>query len=77
MARAVLVIADIGGYTRFMKVHRINLAHAQHIVAQRGDLHERRAGVDLDPIRHRPGSGDPVQPYKARLLLSLCGYYRL
>ncbi len=34
MARAILVIADIGGYTRFMKVHRINLAHAQHIVAQ-------------------------------------------
>jgi class 3 adenylate cyclase len=34
VARAVLVIADIGGYTRFMKVHRINLAHAQHIVAR-------------------------------------------
>lgn len=32
--RAFLLIADIGGYTRFMKVHRINLAHAQHIVAQ-------------------------------------------
>jgi len=34
VARAILVIADIGGYTRFMKVHRINLAHAQHIVAR-------------------------------------------
>jgi class 3 adenylate cyclase len=34
MARAVFVIADIGGYTRFMKVHRINLAHAQYVVAQ-------------------------------------------
>jgi len=34
VARAVLLIADIGGYTRFMKVHRINLAHAQHIVAR-------------------------------------------
>ena len=34
MTQALLVIADIGGYTRFMKVHRINLAHAQHIVAQ-------------------------------------------
>ncbi len=32
--RAFLLIADIGGYTRFMKVHRINLAHAQYIVAQ-------------------------------------------
>lgn len=32
--RAFLLIADIGGYTKFMKVHRINLAHAQHVVAQ-------------------------------------------
>src|SRR3954470_13452427 len=32
--RALLLIADIGGYTRFMKVHRINLAHAQDVVAQ-------------------------------------------
>lgn len=34
MARAFLLIADIGGYTRFMKVHRITLAHAQYVVAQ-------------------------------------------
>lgn len=32
--RAFFLIADIGGYTRFMKVHRVNLAHAQHVVAQ-------------------------------------------
>jgi hypothetical protein len=32
--RAFLLIADIGGYTRFMKVHRINLSHAQYIVGQ-------------------------------------------
>lgn len=30
--RAFLLIADIGGYTKFMKVHRINLAHAQHVI---------------------------------------------
>jgi class 3 adenylate cyclase len=29
-----LLIADIGGYTRFMKFHRASLAHAQQIVAQ-------------------------------------------
>ena len=29
----MLVIADIGGYTKFMKVHRVNLAHAQTIIA--------------------------------------------
>lgn len=32
-SRTLLVIADIGGYTRFMKVHRVNLAHAQTIIA--------------------------------------------
>lgn len=32
--RALLLIADIGGYTRFMTVHRINLAHAQEVVAR-------------------------------------------
>jgi len=29
-----LLIADIGGYTRFMKFHKASLAHAQEIVAQ-------------------------------------------
>ena len=32
--QALLVVADIGGYTRFLKVHRINLAHAQDVVAR-------------------------------------------
>lgn len=32
--QALLLIADIGGYTKFMNVHRINLAHAQDVVAQ-------------------------------------------
>jgi hypothetical protein len=32
--RALLVIADIGGYTKFMRVHRVNLAHAQYVVAR-------------------------------------------
>jgi Protein of unknown function (DUF2652) len=27
--RALLVIGDIGGYTRFMRLHRLSLAHAQ------------------------------------------------
>jgi hypothetical protein len=29
-----MLIADIAGYTRFMKLHRASLAHAQEIVAQ-------------------------------------------
>jgi hypothetical protein len=32
--RALLLIADIGGYTRFMNVHRFSLTHAQDIVGQ-------------------------------------------
>lgn len=32
--RALLLIADIGGYTRFLKTHAINLAHAHDVVAQ-------------------------------------------
>ncbi|MBN1210481.1 MAG: DUF2652 domain-containing protein [Myxococcaceae bacterium] len=32
--KALLLIADIGGYTRFMKEHRFSLAHAQDTVAQ-------------------------------------------
>jgi len=31
---ALLLIADIGGYTRFMKQHRFSLAHAQDTIAQ-------------------------------------------
>ncbi|MCY1074384.1 DUF2652 domain-containing protein [Archangium sp. miwbw1] len=32
--RALLLIADIGGYTRFLKTHSINLAHAHDMVTQ-------------------------------------------
>ena len=32
--RALLLIADIGGYTRFLKTHAINLAHAHDMVTQ-------------------------------------------
>lgn len=30
----LLLIADIGGYTRFMNLHRLSLAHAQEVVAR-------------------------------------------
>jgi hypothetical protein len=31
---AFMLIADIGGYTRFMKMHRMSLAHAHEIIAR-------------------------------------------
>jgi hypothetical protein len=32
--RSLLMIADIGGYTKFMKLHRMSLAHAQDITGR-------------------------------------------
>ena len=32
--RALLIIADIAGYTRFMKLHRLSLAHSQDIIGR-------------------------------------------
>ena len=29
--RALLLLADIAGYTEFMRLHRLNLAHSQEI----------------------------------------------
>jgi hypothetical protein len=34
VGRALLIIADIGGYTPFMRLHRTSLAHAQDVVAR-------------------------------------------
>jgi Protein of unknown function (DUF2652) len=34
VGRALLVIADIGGYTPFMRLHRTSLAHAQDVVSR-------------------------------------------
>jgi hypothetical protein len=33
-ARALLLIGDIGGYTRFMRLHRLSLAHSQEITGR-------------------------------------------
>jgi hypothetical protein len=34
VGRALLIIADIGGYTPFMRLHRTSLAHAQDVMAR-------------------------------------------
>ncbi|HEX8701366.1 MAG TPA: hypothetical protein VF815_21245 [Myxococcaceae bacterium] len=67
--KALLLIADIGGYTRFMKEHRFGLSHAQDTIAEllepvidrgRGRLPEGetvhragRSGCDPRPIPYR------------------------
>jgi len=32
--RSLLMIADIGGYTKFMKLHRMRLAHSQDVAGR-------------------------------------------
>ena len=33
-SRALLLIADIGGYTKYMRLHRLSLAHAQVVIGR-------------------------------------------
>lgn len=42
--RALLIIADISGYTRFMKFPRMSLAHAQDMVARLLEAPSTRRG---------------------------------
>jgi hypothetical protein len=57
--RALLVIGDIGGYTRFMRLHRLSLAHAQENTAR---LLE--AMIDAAPLLELVGiEGDAVFLY--------------
>jgi hypothetical protein len=77
-SRALLVIADIGGYTRYMKMHRIGLAHAQTNMAR---LLEAvvDAVPDLDLIeiegdaaflaKTRPGDGTASAARRAALAM--------
>jgi hypothetical protein len=66
-SRALLLIADIGGYTRYMSLHRVSLAHAQANVARllKAVLNAAR-GLDLVEIEgdavflSRPADADPA-----------------
>jgi class 3 adenylate cyclase len=67
-SRALLLIADIGGYTRYMSVHRVSLAHAQANVARLLKAVIKAAGaLELIEIEgdavflSRPVDGDPAQ----------------
>jgi Protein of unknown function (DUF2652) len=67
-SRALLLIADIGGYTRYMSLHRVSLAHAQANVARllKAVINAAR-GLELIEIEgdavflSRPADGDPAQ----------------
>jgi hypothetical protein len=67
-SRALLLIADIGGYTRYMSLHRLSLAHAQANVARllKAVINAAR-GLDVIEIEgdavflSRPAEGDPAE----------------
>ena len=64
-SRALLLIADIGGYTKYMSLHRLSLAHAQANVARllKAVINAAR-GLDVIEIEgdavflSRPAEGD-------------------
>src|SRR3954471_12936128 len=68
--RALLLIADIGGYTEYMRTHRMSLAHAEVNTARLLEaVIDAAGGFDLVEIegdaaflsRHAdPGDGDAV-----------------
>src|SRR5919199_1180677 len=67
-SRALLLIADIGGYTRYMSLHRVSLAHAQANIARLLKAVIKAAGtLELIEIEgdavflSRPADGDPVE----------------
>ncbi|HLU67838.1 MAG TPA: DUF2652 domain-containing protein [Kofleriaceae bacterium] len=84
--RVLMVIADIGGYTRFMRVHKINLAHAQYVVTQLMeailDALGRRwklAKLEGDAafVYRRLGDGEPLDGGELRRrVLDIAGAFR-
>ena len=70
--RALLLIADIGGYTEFMRSHRMSLAHAEVNTARlletvidaaggvRADRDRRRRGVPVSSGRRADGDATVV-----------------
>lgn len=53
--RAFLLIADIGGYTRFMTSHRLSLSHAQYVITR---LLEAVLDAARSPLRLSKLEGD-------------------
>jgi hypothetical protein len=66
-SRALLLIADIGGYTRYMSLHRMSLAHAQANVARLLEaVIDAASGLELIDVEgdavffSRDADGDPA-----------------
>jgi class 3 adenylate cyclase len=78
---ALLMIADIGGYTRFMRLHRTSLAHAQDIVARLLEaVIDAATGLSLVEVEgdaaflyapRRPGQEEPIAEAVARRAIAM------
>jgi hypothetical protein len=55
--QAVLLIADISGYTKFLRLHRLNTAHAQLVITE---LLESIIDATMPPLKVSKVEGDAV-----------------
>jgi hypothetical protein len=60
LRRTILVLADIGGYTRFIREHRTSLIHAEKIIS---DLMESVIGASRHPLTLNKLEGDAALFY--------------
>jgi len=58
--QAVLLIADISGYTKFLRLHRLNTAHAQLVITE---LLESIIDATMPPLKVSKVEGDAVLFY--------------
>lgn len=67
--QAVLLIADISGYTKFLRLHRLNTAHAQLVITE---LLESIIDATMPPLKVSKVEGDAVLFYAMHIeMLSL------
>jgi Protein of unknown function (DUF2652) len=71
---ALLVIADIGGYTRFMSLHRTSLAHAQENTSRLLDaIIDAAPGLELSGLEGDAAFLYVTDPSAAEITRSLAG----
>jgi hypothetical protein len=82
-SRALLLIADIGGYTRYMSLHRMSLAHAQANVARLLEaVIDAAPGLELIDVEgdavffSRPADGEVAQAATAAAVAMHRAFHR-
>jgi hypothetical protein len=81
----LLLIADIAGYTRFMKMHDRSLVHAQQVIARllEAVINAARPALKLAKLEgdaaffHMPGLRSAYLPYTLRFRKACAGFRNL